>query len=145
MHHDGGSLDHQLDLTGQGDQLLQGNQCHIGAEAGGEDAQVLHMGEILADPPGNRQQRVHAALQRKDFGGVLAMTGEIKAHRSGGEHVHLLGNAGLDGIPAAAADTMNTQHDPLDGHAVGNGQGAGGFQGFMGQKKSSFHTGHLSK
>ena len=73
------------------------------------------------------------------------MTGKVKAHCGRGEQVHLLGDAGLDGVAAASTDAVDTQHDPLDRHPVRNGQSAGSSQCFVGQKKGSFHKGHLAK
>ena len=86
-HPQRGGLNHQLDFSGKGDQLLQGHQCHIGTEAGGEDAQILHMGEVLTDPPGHGYQGIHTVAEGEHIGGIVTVAGEIEPDGGGGEHL----------------------------------------------------------
>ena len=141
MHPYGGRLYDELDFSRQIQQLIQTMQGKVCAKAGSKDTQVLHIG--IQDPQVFRSgnHRVFTVAQRQGQA-VAAMTGQIKPHGDGAEHIHFLSNANLDGVVAAAAESVDPQNDPLDFSVVRIGQNAGNIQFTCSDRKLFLHRYH---
>ena len=142
MHPHGRCLHHKLYFSRHLQQIRQRHQGHIRAEAGCENAQILHLGEFRLCVGRHRQKGGHTVFQRKSLAvhGTFAVGGKIEAERSRPEQRHFLRDPLLNGIRGAAAEAVNAQHHPADITAIRARKDTGYVQFLLRKQKSILHT-----